>query len=170
MGVASDGHKLTFGKKETNFVSTWIWRTEPSCEAETMLGIVVELIRDKDIQISVQNEKVEKYLQGERVLFTVKGLPIPLSRWAQCHWCPYWVYDPYIIDWIGAPLCNLCYDYHLGLGSFQSLKDEDPEWYGLPYDPSALTRCAAWLSYSFCSSNVAIFTQMAYFFVDELTP
>ena len=107
----------------------------------------------------------------------LKFVPSPTSldlmgglEWAQCHWCPYWVYDPYIIDWIGAPLCNLCYDYHLGLGSFQSLKDEDPEWYGLPYDPTALTRCAAWLSYSFCSSNVAIFTQMAYFFVDELTP
>ena len=90
--------------------------------------------------------------------------------WAQCHWCPYWVYDPYIIDWIRAPLCNLCYDYHLGLDAFQYLRDEDPEWYGLPYEPSALTRCAARLSYSFCSCNVVIFTVMAQFLVNELTP
>ena len=33
--------------------------------------------------------------------------------WARCYWCPGWVYDPYIIDWIGEPLCGVCFDRHV---------------------------------------------------------
>ena len=58
MGVASTGHKLSYGKKEDNYVSKWIWNTEPKDEAATMLAIVVELIREKDVEISVQNQTV----------------------------------------------------------------------------------------------------------------
>jgi hypothetical protein len=47
LGVASDGHKLICGRREDNFVSKWIWNTEPSEEAEAMLAIVVELLREK---------------------------------------------------------------------------------------------------------------------------
>ena len=33
--------------------------------------------------------------------------------WARCFWCPRWVYNPYILDWIGEVLCERCYDNHL---------------------------------------------------------
>ena len=36
----------------------------------------------------------------------------------------YWVEDPCIIDWIGRPLCNLCFDLHI-------------EHDGGPYEPTA---------------------------------
>ena len=48
--------------------------------------------------------------------------------WVECYWCGYWVYDPYILDWIGAPLCDWCYEWEL--------EDEA----GGPYEPSARTR------------------------------
>ena len=49
--------------------------------------------------------------------------------WTQCYWCPYWVYNPYIIDWIGRPLCNWCFDWHIGND-------------GGPYEPNARQRTA----------------------------
>ena len=40
--------------------------------------------------------------------------------WCQCYWCDEWVYNPYIIDWIGEILCRTCIDHHLdGDGSPQ---------------------------------------------------
>ena len=30
----------------------------------------------------------------------------------QCYWCERWAWDPYIIDWIGHPLCDDCMDWH----------------------------------------------------------
>ena len=47
--------------------------------------------------------------------------------WERCYWCPYWVEDPYIIDWIGRPLCNWCFDWHIGHN-------------GGPYEPTAAQR------------------------------
>ena len=32
--------------------------------------------------------------------------------WTRCYWCPGWVFNPYIIDWIGRPLCDVCFDRH----------------------------------------------------------
>ena len=50
------------------------------------------------------------------------------DHWSQCYWCGYWTRgDIYIIDWIGEPLCNMCFDRHT---------DED----GGPYQPDAITR------------------------------
>ena len=47
--------------------------------------------------------------------------------WVECYWCRYWVYDPYIIDYVGHPLCDWCFDWcYVGGG---------------PYEPSAQTRC-----------------------------
>ena len=52
--------------------------------------------------------------------------------WKPCYWCDYWVEDPFIIDWIGRPLCNLCVDWHMGWGRFQTLDGSMPsnaaEW------------------------------------------
>ena len=52
--------------------------------------------------------------------------------WRTCYWCNYWVQDPFIIDWIGRPLCNLCVDWHMGWGRFQTLNGSMPsnaaEW------------------------------------------
>jgi len=79
LGVASNGHKLSYGKKEDNYVSKWIWNTEPKDEAATMLAIVVELIREKDVEISVQNQTVENYLQEAEIVFVVKALPKELD-------------------------------------------------------------------------------------------
>ena len=33
--------------------------------------------------------------------------------WTRCYWCQGWVNDPYIIDWIGKPLCDTCFDRHV---------------------------------------------------------
>ena len=61
--------------------------------------------------------------------------------WVKCYWCDYWVEDPYIIDWIGRPLCDLCFDWHMGWGQFQCLADTNAEpWRGGPYEPCATTR------------------------------
>ena len=38
------------------------------------------------------------------------------DEWVKCYWCDSWVNDPYIIDWIGEPLCDLCVDWHMGWG------------------------------------------------------
>ena len=31
----------------------------------------------------------------------------------ECYWCEEWVHVDYIIDWIGQPLCDACFDMHL---------------------------------------------------------
>ena len=31
----------------------------------------------------------------------------------ECYWCEEWVHVDYILDWIGRPLCDACYDMHL---------------------------------------------------------
>ena len=65
--------------------------------------------------------------------------------WIQCYWCPWEVENPYIIDWIGRPLCVLCEDWHLGLGQFQDQRRlaeaNGEDWFGGPYSPSARERC-----------------------------
>ena len=33
--------------------------------------------------------------------------------WAQCFWCPRWIYNPHILDWIEEVLCYKCYWNHL---------------------------------------------------------
>ena len=47
--------------------------------------------------------------------------------WVKCYWCDSWVENPYIIDWIGRPLCDRCFHRHIGTG-------------GGPYQPTALQR------------------------------
>ena len=49
------------------------------------------------------------------------------DHWSECYWCGWWQQD--IIDWIGEPLCNWCFDYHI---------DAD----GGPYQPDAIGRAA----------------------------
>ena len=49
--------------------------------------------------------------------------------WTQCHWCPYWVYNPYLIDGIDRPLCDWCFEWRV-------LHD------GSPYEPTAIRRAA----------------------------
>ena len=40
--------------------------------------------------------------------------------WGRCYWCHDWVFDPYIIDWIGWPLCDTCFDRHVdGLDNYE---------------------------------------------------
>ena len=50
------------------------------------------------------------------------------DHWSQCYWCQWWQQgDVYIIDWIGRPLCDRCYDWHTDFG-------------GGPYQPDAIVR------------------------------
>ena len=49
--------------------------------------------------------------------------------WRQCYWCGWWQEDMIIIDWIGAPLCDWCFDWHI-VG-------------GRPYRPDARDRMEA---------------------------
>ena len=87
--------------------------------------------------------------------------------WVRCYWCEYWVYDPYIIDWIGHPLCDLCSDWHLGCGRFQNHPDvlasliATGEWCGGPYEPTAISRAKVlldrWLrQYRICDTATQI--------------
>ena len=79
------------------------------------------------------------------------------GSWLPCYWCGYWVENPYLIDWIGKPLCNLCFEWHMGWGRFdlEELEDEAelkwaravlaqykwcPDQGGGPYEPCARTR------------------------------
>ena len=78
----------------------------------------------------------------------------------RCYWCGYWCdceWDPYVeervdryrcIDWIGRPLCEYCEDWHLGEGIYaehpQVLAADSAglDWFGEPYEPTAITRAA----------------------------
>ena len=64
------------------------------------------------------------------------------GSYVTCYWCDYWVHDPYIIDRIGKPLCDLCFDWHMGWGRFQSLAAQygEEHWCGGPYEPCETTR------------------------------
>ena len=76
----------------------------------------------------------------------------------KCYWCEYWVYDPYIIDWIGQPLCNMCFDW---------LVDEG----GGPYEPTRRTRCSRWLLVQIPRFRSADITaKVASFLVGALEP
>jgi len=81
---------------------------------------------------------------GARTLVTTFVVP------AECYWCDGWVDNPCNIDWIGAPLCDLCRDWHLGHGPFREEADRTrargAEWDGGPYSPTAADRCAVLLS------------------------
>ena len=48
------------------------------------------------------------------------------------------------IDWIGAPLCNLCQDWHLGDGQFEAermaVEARGGTWFKGPYEPTEITR------------------------------
>ena len=41
--------------------------------------------------------------------------------WVRCYWCPGSAFNPYIIDWIGRPLCDRCFDRH-----YEDLDDNQP--------------------------------------------
>ena len=74
--------------------------------------------------------------------------------WVQCYWCDYWVWDPYIIDYIGRPLCNLCFDWHLGIDGFEAERlaveaRGEIEWFGGPYEPTEITRTTRRLQHFF---------------------
>ena len=62
--------------------------------------------------------------------------------WVECYWCDYWVENPYIIDWIGHPLCDLCVEWHMGEGRFErdAAQLGREHWRGGPYEPCATTR------------------------------
>ena len=63
------------------------------------------------------------------------------AGWVRCYWCEYWVYNPYIIDWVGHPLCDWCYDWHV-------------YYDGGPYEPTARQRTASRLQLLF--AHVAV--------------
>ena len=48
--------------------------------------------------------------------------------WTRCYWCSFWVHNPYIIDWVEHPLCEVCFDWCIVRG-------------GGPYEPTAQQRC-----------------------------
>ena len=53
-----------------------------------------------------------------------------VDHWSECYWCGWWQQgNIYIIDWIGEPLCDWCFDYHIDAG-------------GGPYQPDAIGRAA----------------------------
>ena len=70
--------------------------------------------------------------------------------YVRCAWCDWWAWDPYIIDWIGKPLCDLCFAWHLGVGPFLELQmaaeASGMSWTGGPYEPTAITRAETLLS------------------------
>ena len=73
------------------------------------------------------------------------------SGWTSCYWCQYSQYNPYIIDWIGQPLCDNCFDWHMC-------------WFGGPYEPTGAQRAARLKAHWFpqlqaeeVSTNVAEF-------------
>jgi hypothetical protein len=72
------------------------------------------------------------------------------DRPALCYWCDDLVVNAYNSVWIGAPLCDLCQDWHLGHGPFREEADRirarGAEWDGGPYSPTAADRCAVLLS------------------------
>jgi hypothetical protein len=78
LGIASTGHRITYGKHDENYVNTWIWNMNPKEEAETMLAIVFELLKGKNVEISVQNVPIENSLQLAGMAHVVKGCPADL--------------------------------------------------------------------------------------------
>ena len=69
--------------------------------------------------------------------------------WLQCYWCDYWVEDPYIIDWIGRPLCNWCFDWHVAGGG--------------PYEPTSLQRSSNRLRYFWRNLPETVYESIAWF-------
>ena len=91
------------------------------------------------------------------------------TGWRECSVCGYWVYDPYLLDPVGHPVCDWCLDwedrwarcYWCGYWQYDALSyvGDDYELYPLcdccldwlfycwggPYEPSAQTRCVAHL-------------------------
>ena len=59
--------------------------------------------------------------------------------WRQCYWCDYWVWNPYLLEFMGCnALCNMCWDWQ---------HDED----GGPYEPRrAVTRRARKIRTDLC--------------------
>ena len=65
--------------------------------------------------------------------------------YVKCYWCDYDEWDPYVIDWIGRPLCDYCQDWHLGEGIYAQhpqVLAAGLDWFGEPYEPTAITRAA----------------------------
>ena len=46
-------------------------------------------------------------------------------EWMSCYWCDTWIWDPFLLDWIGGgrPLCNVCLACHLGVGRVACQRD-----------------------------------------------
>ena len=59
--------------------------------------------------------------------FTLFPVAMGSMGWAKCYWCEYWNYNPYIIDGVGEPFCDWCFDWFLDGGG--------------PYRPHARDRC-----------------------------
>jgi hypothetical protein len=78
LGIASTGHRLTYGKHEKNYVNTWVWNIHPQEEAAIMLELVFELLKGKNCEISVQNVPIENSLQLAGIAHVVQGLPVDL--------------------------------------------------------------------------------------------
>ena len=78
LGIASNGHRITYGKQEKNHVNTWVWNTEPPEEAEIMLEMVFELLRGKQCDITVQNLPIADKLQEAGLAHAIQGLPVNL--------------------------------------------------------------------------------------------
>ena len=78
LGIASTGHRLTYGKQDKNYVCTWVWNIHPEEEAAIMLEFVFELLRGKNCDISVQNIHIANSLQLAGMAHVIQGLPVDL--------------------------------------------------------------------------------------------
>ena len=83
-----------------------------------------------------------------RPLARVSRIMGSFGGYVKCYWCAYHAWNPYIIDWIGAPLCDWCFDWHLGQGYYAqhpavlATTWTEEAWFGGPYEPAAVTRAA----------------------------
>ena len=57
--------------------------------------------------VSIHND-----LESDFVLSFYSGTKFWTGGRRECDWCEGWVWDHYIIDWVGEPLCDPCFDRH----------------------------------------------------------
>ena len=75
--------------------------------------------------------------------------------WAQCYWCPWWSYNPYIPGGVGGPLCDWCLQWFADGGG--------------PYEPTAVQRAAGALQRLLPLPKVAV-DNIAEFLEDIFAP
>ena len=69
--------------------------------------------------------------------------------WVKCYWCPYWVNNPYLIDWFPVPLCPKCSKRYWDNSG--------------PYEPTAIDRSAQYLRQLFKLHATEVMVNVASF-------